>query len=113
MTAILNATGKPVDEAQVDAVIKALNNRKVDEVSVILLRSSARVFLKYLSDLVLLLLLRMRRKRTRRKRKRRKKRRRKRRKKKRRSLNPSLKKRKTSLSISLADSFKPLLEIFF
>jgi hypothetical protein len=27
--AILKATGKPVDEAQVDAVLKSLNNRKV------------------------------------------------------------------------------------
>ena len=28
----LKATGKPVDAAQVDAVLKSLNNRKVDEV---------------------------------------------------------------------------------
>ena len=32
MIAILKATGKPVDEAQVDAVIKSLNNRKVEDV---------------------------------------------------------------------------------
>ena len=32
VTAILKATGKPVDDAQVDAVIKSLNNKRVDEV---------------------------------------------------------------------------------
>ena len=44
MIAILKATGKPVDEAQVDAVLKSLNNRKVDDVLAMLLRSSARDF---------------------------------------------------------------------
>jgi hypothetical protein len=40
--AILKATGKPVDEAQVDAVLASIKGRKVDEVRVELFRSLAK-----------------------------------------------------------------------
>ena len=46
ITAIIKAAGKDCDAAQVDAVLKAVNNRKVDEVSNHLSRSSAKVSLK-------------------------------------------------------------------
>ena len=42
VVAILKATGKPVDEAQVDAVLKALNGRKVEDVHLRSLRSLAK-----------------------------------------------------------------------
>ena len=42
ITAIIKATGKDCDAAQVDAVLKSLNNRKVDEVISLLLRLSAK-----------------------------------------------------------------------